>query len=256
MSRNPSALLGLKQTDTLAFREWFEGSQVVDPSGRPRVVYHGGFRDIQDGVFDRLRSTQWRRPSMDTVGSWFSDNPSDDGGAGMYASGEDAVIYPVYLSIKRPKTYVAFKDFLREMHEAEGRKLQEQNPPGLGSTEGLRNKLMAQGYDGILFARTQNQELMDVICEYEGAVKRARADEFSVPRAERPPFTMKRDRLEKHLLELRKELAAFGSSTEFDKQNAWVAFEPTQIKSATGNLGAFCPDNPDIRFSSARERER
>ena len=30
-----------------------------------------------------------------------------------------------------------------------------------------------------------------------------------------------------------------------------VAFEPTQIKSATGNTGAFSPTNPDIRYSRA-----
>jgi hypothetical protein len=32
----------------------------------------------------------------------------------------------------------------------------------------------------------------------------------------------------------------------------WVAFEPTQIKSATGNSGAFDPANPDIRKSADR----
>ncbi len=29
----------------------------------------------------------------------------------------------------------------------------------------------------------------------------------------------------------------------------WVAFEPTQIKSASGNRGTFDPENPDMRFS-------
>jgi hypothetical protein len=37
----------------------------------------------------------------------------------------------------------------------------------------------------------------------------------------------------------------------------YVAFRPEQIKSAIGNRGTFCPDNPDIRCSSAqRERAR
>ena len=39
--------------------------------------------------------------------------------------------------------------------------------------------------------------------------------------------------------------------------NVWIAFEPTQIKSATGNTGTFDPSNPDIRFSrSAGPRMR
>jgi len=32
----------------------------------------------------------------------------------------------------------------------------------------------------------------------------------------------------------------------------WVVFDPTQIKSATGNVGTFDPDNPDIRYSRSK----
>lgn len=39
----------------------------------------------------------------------------------------------------------------------------------------------------------------------------------------------------------------FGAQ-EFAADN-WVAFEPTQIKSATGNTGAYSKTNPDIRYS-------
>lgn len=41
-------------------------------------------------------------------------------------------------------------------------------------------------------------------------------------------------------------------STEFDNQVAWIALEPEQIKSATGNNGEFSPTNPDIRRSTQR----
>ena len=34
-----------------------------------------------------------------------------------------------------------------------------------------------------------------------------------------------------------------------DSQSVWVAFDPTQVKSATGNIGTFDPTNPDIRYS-------
>lgn len=39
-----------------------------------------------------------------------------------------------------------------------------------------------------------------------------------------------------------------------DSQNVWVAFNPTQIKSATGNQGTFDPNDPNILRQSARER--
>ena len=38
-----------------------------------------------------------------------------------------------------------------------------------------------------------------------------------------------------------------------DLRQEWVVFEPTQIKSATDNVGTFDPANPDIRFSVAEE---
>jgi hypothetical protein len=34
----------------------------------------------------------------------------------------------------------------------------------------------------------------------------------------------------------------------------YIAFEPTQIKSATGNRGTFDPKNPDIRYSAGRQQ--
>lgn len=41
-------------------------------------------------------------------------------------------------------------------------------------------------------------------------------------------------------------------STEFDNQVAWIALDPEQIKSATGNNGQFDGSNPDITRSSRR----
>lgn len=48
---------------------------------------------------------------------------------------------------------------------------------------------------------------------------------------------------------------AYGISSGYDglvlrgeRDSMYVAFEPTQIKSATGNVGTFDPNNPDIRY--------
>lgn len=38
------------------------------------------------------------------------------------------------------------------------------------------------------------------------------------------------------------------------KATVWIAFSPTQIKSATGNRGTFDSNNPDIRFRSKQKR--
>jgi predicted GNAT family acetyltransferase len=234
------------QTETPEFKRWFGDSKVVDESGRPMVMYHGTERAEFD-VFNRLKSTEWRQPSMDTVGSWFSNNPSQKDGAGLYGS----TLMPVYLSIKNPKKYRMFNDFLRDMHRAAGRPMPE-NAPGRGSTEELRAELKSQGYDGIEFEQTDNGSLMQDIRDMQDSVERAKQEEFSVPRRDRMPYTQKRERLEQTLKSMRKELGEFGSSTEFDGQRVFIAFEPEQIKSAIGNNGQFDPNNPDIRRSTGR----
>ncbi len=207
----------------------------------PRVMYHATSKDFN--VFDRLASTKFRRPSMDTVGSWFSSSPEK---AERYAGGEGYNVMPVHLNVKNPKLYAKFDDFLRDMHEAEGRDFSQQNPKGIGSAEGLRAKLKAQGYDGIQFEQTNNASLFNEMLATQEAIKNARLDERSVKRAERAPFTMKRERLEKTLEAMNKEFHQMGGSTEFDGHDVFVAFEPEQIKSATGNRGTYDPNKADI----------
>lgn len=245
ISNNKGTRIAGTFAEQKAFWDWFGNSIVTDESGRPQVMYHASNRDFS--TFNRMASTEWRRPSMDTVGSWFSDNPGE-GGAAMYAQGEGAAVYPTYLSIKRPKVYDTFTDFLRDMHEGEGRPFVEGGTPGLGSTEGLRDKLKAQGYDGIAFTKTNSQELLDEAAEYRDAIARAKEGEYSALKSERPTYTAMRERLEDKYKQLRAEQSLYNGSTEFDKQYVWVAFDPEQIKSAIGNNGEFDRSVPDIRF--------
>lgn len=232
---------------TPEFKAFFEGSRVVDELGRPRIMYHGTSRDFD--AFDRLKSTQWRRPSMDTVGSWFSSDPDRAQG---YAGGDGLNIRPVVLSIKNPKVYSRFNDFLRDMHAAEGRVLEEQNPRGIGSTEGLRNKLKAEGYDGIVFEQTDNGRLYRDIERTNEAIRVAKREQWELPKDQRAQAKLKVQRLEATLASLTQELNQMGGSTEFDGHDVWVAFEPEQIKSAIGNSGEFNPNEPNILRSELR----
>lgn len=233
-------LFSRERANTPEFKAWFGDSKVVNEDGTPMVMYHGtsrgGFTE-----FDRNKTLEWRSPSMDTVGSWFSNNPSEDGGAGMYAAGGESTIYPVHLSIQKPKVYSTFQDFLRHMHKAAGRPMPE-SAQGRGSTEELRAELKADGYDGIEFEQTANESLMQDIQEMQDAVRRAKDEEFSVKRADRQPYTQKRERLEQTLKSMRKEMDEFGSSTELDKQRVFIAFEPEQIKSVFNQRPTQSPD--------------
>lgn len=139
-----------------SFTNWFAGSKVVTEDGSPKIVYHGSTVWERDGrqlgdveSFDRLASVNIvrRQESIDTVGIWFSDKAGEVG-AEMY-SGAGGVIYPVYLDIKNPWVPASFDELLNRMHLAEGRDPSVQTPKGLGSTEGLREWLRTNGFDGI-----------------------------------------------------------------------------------------------------------
>ena len=225
---------------TPEFKRWFGKSKVKAEDGKPQVMYHATTRGGFD-VFDRMKTTEWRRESMDTVGSWFSDSPGEDG-AGRYVPGDGATIYPVYLRIEKPKVYKTFTSFLDDMHKAAGRDPKAQNPRGVGSTTELRQKLKAQGYDGIHFTRTNNKGLLEEIRELDDLIRTYERKD--------PQYA---DELRDERKKVKAQYEKTGGSTEFDDQDVWVAFEPNQIKSAIGNNGDFDINNPSIIKSADRE---
>ena len=192
---------------TRNFWRAFAGSKAIDGEGRPIVGYHGtSVRTLRDGKtvmgdiesFDRMFTTNFRQPSIDTVGSWFSSNPGDDG-ALMYAGGgraEGSVIYPAFLAIENPHE-TTFHLMLR------------------------RARLLANGKDdGRMIGEAE-------VNAYRKWLKDIGKDGIKIVHDER----------------------AENGSTEFKNQTAWIALEPTQIKSAIGNRGDFDIDNADIRYS-------
>jgi hypothetical protein len=151
------------------FSRWFEGSKGVDEYGEPKRFYHGTLvypeRDIGDfSIFDRNASVNriGRNPSMDTVGSWFSDR-ADEQGAGGYAGyygregqkpseGVSGAIMPVYLKYTNPWKPSSFDEFLDRGNELDWN-YDATMPRGRFDTEPLREWLKESGYDAIQFPR-------------------------------------------------------------------------------------------------------
>lgn len=224
------------------FWRWFGRSLVVDEDDNPQVMYHATSRDF--AAFDRDAAKQWRGvATMDNIGSWFSDTPAE---VDKYARDDGKQVMPVYLQISRPKFYDSFNEFLKDAHEAAGTRYDERNAPGRVDPAPLRKRLQAQGYDGISFAKTENAELHERLPVLAEKLKQARDAWQSADKADRPYYerviadTLAKQKETRHLL------SSYGESTEFDNQYVWVAFEPTQIKSATGNNGAFDPADATI----------
>jgi hypothetical protein len=140
------------------FAAWFGSSRVRNASGQPMVVYHGTYPWEHDGrslgdvtAFDRMASVKIvrRKPSIDTVGTWFSTGAGEEGAA-KYGN----AIYPVYLSIAAPyeTTFTRMLSRARLLHNGkdDGRMI------GAGEVEALRAWLKATGRDGIRIVHDEN----------------------------------------------------------------------------------------------------
>lgn len=140
------------------FNTRFEGSTVVDASGKPLRVYHGTPVGERNGLtigdislFDRLFTQKMfgRAPGIDQVGSWFSDSPGSDG-AGKYTPDTNGVIYPVYLAIKNPWE-VSVSGLKRQMNKHSGAPMDDWNSakPTETGVDQLRAWMKDVGFDGI-----------------------------------------------------------------------------------------------------------
>jgi hypothetical protein len=213
--RNPSPV-----TDTpakgAAFRRWFGQSAVVDAKGKPLVVYHG----TTAGGFDAFLPN-YRKGEQLGFGIHFA---ADREFAAKYAEdptvarkGKSPKVYEVYLSIQRPLVADAI--------------VREGSPEFALAKKLAGAKLMTQrDEDGVRVAYMQ------------GAI-----DKTSAERAERLIREAGYDGI---LYEAHLSTAAWtgmgvgrartGSSRSF------VVFDPSQVKSATGNAGTFDPADPSI----------
>ena len=216
------------QTKTPEFKAWFGNSKVVDKQGQPLVVYHGtpsaGFSQFDskktgettqnDGWFGR--------------GHYFTADPNKASG---YAHGEGGGLYPVHLSLQKP--FVINKTL-----DAATRKA----ILGLGRWGEYGEMLLKDSrYDGMPTGDFIAELFPDTDQMPDGDYDDEDADYYIPGTGE--AF---RDMLWKH-----DGVIVHDGRDKFDEV---VAFNPTQIKSATGNRGTFDPKNPDIRFAARGQK--
>ena len=109
----PIAKKSLRAPNTKEFKQWFEGSKVVDEDGNPLVVYHGTGKDFSEFKYNPNKA----------IGIWTSSDPNV---ASEYAdiSGRHVGhpnVMPLYISLKNPASK---KDYLetRKIAEAQSEK--------------------------------------------------------------------------------------------------------------------------------------
>jgi hypothetical protein len=155
-----------------------------------------------------------KNPSIDNIGSWFTtetgdaDNPRH--GANLYA-GKEGVVYPVYLSIKNPKVFKTTNtedafEAMRADWDA-------------WHVKRLKSKPKSPETMALAKLHARNKFWGDPD-GYQAFLKAQGFDGIM--------------------------LMNFQESRNRPAQDAWLAFDPGQVKSAIGNSGAFDAADPNI----------
>ncbi|MGH6792059.1 MAG: LPD38 domain-containing protein [Methyloceanibacter sp.] len=209
---------GVDQTDTTAFKRWFGESVVVDESGNPLILYHGsnrrfsefkpkpGMRRIDGQPAEVTSSAFFFTPDRDTARMFARDRVKIDQRLRGKQGGR-AGTRAFFLSIQNPLDFIISPEVSKQIDD-EGRYFVRDAEPNPYATEIVADII---GFQPETWQ--QVQEAMDD----PKVVQELKDQDFDGV----------------HLF-------------EYNGSEAWGAFEPTQIKSATSNLGAFNPEDPNI----------
>jgi hypothetical protein len=219
-SRSPGSVV------SPAFKAWFGASRIVDASGAPMVVYHG----TKAGDFESFKPN-FRKGEQLGFGIHFAKDRSF---AERYASDPDVSrrgrapkVYEVYLSVQRP----LFADAL--VVEGTPEFALAKKLAGKRLLTNLNEHEIRVAYMQNAIDQTTPQRAEKLIREagYDGVVYEASLMSRGGPVGDHR-----------------------GVWRRSDASISYIVFEPSQIKSATSNVGTFNPG--DLRISYNRVTRR
>lgn len=247
------ATIGLRsrhanQVDTPEFKRWFGASKVVDPSGLPLVVYHGTLRE-----FSTFSDQVWLDTSLMGRGLNFSSDPED---ASRYASTD--VTENLDLTGKAAHLEVLLAKTMRQPQPGEAYRKAKAMVIGDGAGRvlpvflSLQNPLVI-GHEKILVDAQRfrmalvEADVPEVVWDHlgrkfqelESGIEQCR---FLAEKGAQRVLRQVASLQNRDGMILAPEVAPYGRGATH-----YLAFGPTQVKSAIGNCGAFDPSNPDIR---------
>lgn len=190
------------QINNPAFAEWFGDSQVVNPDGTPKVVYHGTADDFS--VFSKHELGKNVRTPASETGFFFTDRPDIAQRYSEMRQGTQQTM-PVYLSLKNP-TRASFSNmmeadrFLEKGYEGDGAIIEVVTPQGRRSTvyavkraNQIKSAIGNNGNfdpsnDDILFSRSK---LQDIKASALGQLQQAMSHEGKVSLWDKTVGTMR-----------------------------------------------------------------
>lgn len=193
-------------------------SKIVDENGEPLVVYHGSSADFT--VFDHRFA--YRNGAAEGRGFYFT---SDKSKAEGYKT-DNGKLFEVYLRLQKPLD----PDKLTITKEEVEKIIRSIDTDGMYVSDYAEDD---RGYPGKIWHNKAVKSAVNAIYDSSDNNADIVAEIYSV-------------------FGQGDALAKITEATGYDgfvKDDVFVVFNPTQIKSATDNIGTFDPENPDIRFS-------
>ena len=222
------AMRGVANTET--FKNWFGKSKVVDAQGKPLVVYHGTASDIVRFVQGLLGLNTDAKSAKQ--GFFFSDSQIVATGYAALAPNPEAA---KATAVKNAAASGIFSEEMQNWLNDQAEKIMISDKALQNGQFFMTNEFMGGANVMPVYLKLENPLIYDFKGEeareytFSSLLEKAREDGHDGAIFRNTEDSIHRD------------------FTEFS--DIFVVFDPTQIKSATGNQGTFDPNNPDIRFS-------
>jgi hypothetical protein len=236
------------------FAKFMKDSKVVDPrTGMPLTMYHGTSK-LQDGEAFSMFDVYASEYGLFGQGGYFTDSPNIAGQYSRAKRGNNPSIYPVYLAIKNPIDMdakanpllwqKAFPFKTGEYLDAEiSLTNEDQQPPYIVDSVGIFDELLKRPI-------ATNEDYFRAVEEYfKNQIADGNIDKYDMGE-------MVQDGLKRMGFDGITHIGGIHLNPYGVQHRVFIAFEPEQIKSATGNRGTFDPENPDIRMSSTKPKTK
>lgn len=216
---------GALQIETPEFKTWFADSKVVDAAGKPQIVYHGTVAQPRGNAqgFDTFSTFK------NELGSHFGNTAQANS---FTHAPENGRVMPVYITLKNPLRMqdegawdiaTINKQLIDKGILTEAQVESIFSLPDEAAVEVMQAAIKAKGYDGIVYLNRR-----------EGMSKATLKGLMQIPFSEQNAMS---DQVFKN--------------NARDASDSYIAFDPSQIKSAVGNNGNFNPNDPNILRQAA-----
>jgi Large polyvalent protein associated domain 38/ADP-Ribosyltransferase in polyvalent proteins len=248
--------LSLRAPETPEFKRWFGDSKIVGADGEPKVMYHGTARDItefrgkQAGAIFLTDNPKFAEMFSKDSAAWMSAHPEEFLSKEELAKGVKNAIAAIRKDYKAlPEGKVMIESLKSGKYEDATAEAQEY----------LRNayKPMMPTGPNILpvYVRAENPfdyENPDHVAAVVAEMNK-KFDSYGRALGNKIAGNLKTGNWEEiensTVQKAVKDLGFDGFYVKEGGQKNLAVYEPSQIKSATGNIGTYDINNPDIRYS-------